>query len=237
MIPTLPPLLSSAFFNPMYHQADAIVLNVLGRAHGSNNSVTCIKREARDSCASQTRTRPVLLIFRSERREPHMHALHGTNCAEDGFTADHECPNSLLSSFLVPATSFPQMVQAACYQLVLDRKLGDYTLPDGWVVIGTGIEYPTILASDCRESAQSLRAVPVDLHTRAWTSNTVVPLKVPDCPEKHRRQDRLPPISSGPVIATLTEYASSSVRHRLRTGSPFVARYATDRCDPSRPEP
>jgi len=26
------------------------------------------------------------------------------------------------------------MTQAACYQLVLDRKLGEYVLPDGWVV-------------------------------------------------------------------------------------------------------
>jgi hypothetical protein len=30
------------------------------------------------------------------------------------------------------------MIQAACYQLVLDRKLGEYTLPDGWTVIAAG---------------------------------------------------------------------------------------------------
>jgi hypothetical protein len=29
-------------------------------------------------------------------------------------------------------------VQAAAYQLVLDRKLGDYELPDGWVVMAAG---------------------------------------------------------------------------------------------------
>jgi len=30
------------------------------------------------------------------------------------------------------------MTQAGCYQLVLDRKLGEYLLPDGWVVLAAG---------------------------------------------------------------------------------------------------
>jgi len=40
--------------------------------------------------------------------------------------------------FLDELTSAPQMTQADCYQLVLDRKLGEYVLPDGWVVIAAG---------------------------------------------------------------------------------------------------
>src|SRR6201997_2912019 len=40
--------------------------------------------------------------------------------------------------FLDELTSAPQMTQAACYQLVLDRKLGEYDLPEGWVVIAAG---------------------------------------------------------------------------------------------------
>lgn len=40
--------------------------------------------------------------------------------------------------FLDELTSAPQMTQAGCYQLVLDRKLGEYKLPDGWVVIAAG---------------------------------------------------------------------------------------------------
>jgi MoxR-like ATPase len=40
--------------------------------------------------------------------------------------------------FLDELTSAPQMTQAACYQLVLDRRLGEYVLPDGWVVIAAG---------------------------------------------------------------------------------------------------
>ena len=40
--------------------------------------------------------------------------------------------------FLDELTSAPQMTQAGCYQLVLDRALGEYRLPDGWVVIAAG---------------------------------------------------------------------------------------------------
>jgi MoxR-like ATPase len=40
--------------------------------------------------------------------------------------------------FLDELTSAPQMTQAGCYQLVLDRKLGEYRLPDGWLVIAAG---------------------------------------------------------------------------------------------------
>jgi MoxR-like ATPase len=40
--------------------------------------------------------------------------------------------------FLDELTAAPQMTQAGCYQLVLDRKLGEYQLPEGWVVIAAG---------------------------------------------------------------------------------------------------
>lgn len=40
--------------------------------------------------------------------------------------------------FLDELTSAPQLTQAACYQLVLDRKLGEYWLPPAWVVIAAG---------------------------------------------------------------------------------------------------
>src|SRR5579885_642412 len=32
----------------------------------------------------------------------------------------------------------PAMVQASLYQLVLDRKLGEYRLPDGWTIVAAG---------------------------------------------------------------------------------------------------
>jgi hypothetical protein len=40
--------------------------------------------------------------------------------------------------FLDELTAAPPAVQVALYQLILDRKLGDYCLPDGWHVIGAG---------------------------------------------------------------------------------------------------
>ena len=40
--------------------------------------------------------------------------------------------------FLDELTAAPQMTQAGCYQLVLDRRLGEYVLPEGWVVIAAG---------------------------------------------------------------------------------------------------
>lgn len=40
--------------------------------------------------------------------------------------------------FLDELNAAPGMVQASCYQLVLDRKLGEYTLPDGWAIVAAG---------------------------------------------------------------------------------------------------
>jgi MoxR-like ATPase len=40
--------------------------------------------------------------------------------------------------FLDELNAAPSMVQASCYQLVLDRKLGEYTLPKGWAIIAAG---------------------------------------------------------------------------------------------------
>src|SRR5579859_1220966 len=40
--------------------------------------------------------------------------------------------------FLDELNAAPAMVQASCYQLVLDRKLGEYTVPDGWAIIAAG---------------------------------------------------------------------------------------------------
>jgi hypothetical protein len=37
--------------------------------------------------------------------------------------------------FLDELAQAPPLVQAACFQLVLDRRLGEYTLPDGWSVV------------------------------------------------------------------------------------------------------
>jgi len=40
--------------------------------------------------------------------------------------------------FLDELTSAPPAVQAACYQLVLDRRVGEHELPPNWVVVAAG---------------------------------------------------------------------------------------------------
>ncbi len=40
--------------------------------------------------------------------------------------------------FLDELNAAPPLVQAACYQLVLDRRIGEYCLPDGWCIVAAG---------------------------------------------------------------------------------------------------
>lgn len=40
--------------------------------------------------------------------------------------------------FLDELNAAPPLVQAACYQLILDRRIGEYQLPDGWSIIAAG---------------------------------------------------------------------------------------------------
>lgn len=40
--------------------------------------------------------------------------------------------------FLDEITSAPPSMQAVAYQLILDRRVGDYHLPDGWMVVAAG---------------------------------------------------------------------------------------------------
>jgi len=56
----------------------------------------------------------------------------------------HWCQPSFLPTqgegvlFLDELNAAPPLVQAACYQLVLDRRVGEYVLPDGWTVVAAG---------------------------------------------------------------------------------------------------
>jgi hypothetical protein len=43
--------------------------------------------------------------------------------------------------FLDEITSAPPTVTAAAYQLILDRRLGDYAVPDGWAIFAAGNRY------------------------------------------------------------------------------------------------
>jgi MoxR-like ATPase len=50
--------------------------------------------------------------------------------------AQRHGPNGIL--FLDEITSAPPSVSAAAYQLILDRKLGAYEIPDGWAIFAAG---------------------------------------------------------------------------------------------------
>ncbi|HHH19167.1 MAG TPA: MoxR family ATPase [Campylobacterales bacterium] len=47
-------------------------------------------------------------------------------------------PDSKGILFLDEINTAPPSVQASAYQLVLDRKVGDYELPDGWSIVAAG---------------------------------------------------------------------------------------------------
>jgi hypothetical protein len=50
--------------------------------------------------------------------------------------ADRHGPEGML--FLDEITSAPPSVSAAAYQLILDRRLGEYQVPDGWAIFAAG---------------------------------------------------------------------------------------------------
>lgn len=58
-----------------------------------------------------------------------------TKWAIPDFLPKHKGPGIILIDELPAA---PQSVQAAFYQLTLDRQLGDYKLPDGWAIVAAG---------------------------------------------------------------------------------------------------
>lgn len=70
--------------------------------------------------------------------------LRGLPYIQDGRTfwsAPSFLPTDMSSCgilFLDELNQASQSTQAAAYQLILDRRLGDYKLPDGWVVIAAG---------------------------------------------------------------------------------------------------
>jgi len=56
--------------------------------------------------------------------------------AEASFLPDGSVPEGVL--FLDELNTAAPMVQASAYQLILDRKIGEYTLPDGWAIVAAG---------------------------------------------------------------------------------------------------
>ncbi len=64
--------------------------------------------------------------------------------------------------FLDELNAAPPLVQASCYQLVLDRRLGEYTLPDGWTIIAAGNRESDRAVTHRMPSALANRFVHID---------------------------------------------------------------------------
>jgi len=56
--------------------------------------------------------------------------------APPSFLPDGSKPKGIL--FLDELNTAAPMVQASAYQLILDRKIGEYSLPDGWAIVAAG---------------------------------------------------------------------------------------------------
>ncbi len=69
--------------------------------------------------------------------------------------------------FLDELNAAPPLVQAACYQLVLDRRLGEYELPDGWSVVAAGNREKDRAVSHRMPSALANRFVHIDFEVDA----------------------------------------------------------------------
>lgn len=72
--------------------------------------------------------------------------------------------------FLDELNAAPPLVQTACYQLILDRRIGEYRLPDGWRIVAAGnresdravvYRLPTALAN-------RMVHLEVEAHTGDW---------------------------------------------------------------------
>lgn len=67
--------------------------------------------------------------------------------------------------FLDELNAAPPLVQAACYQLILDRAIGDYRLPDGWAIVAAGNREKDRAVAYRMPSALANRMVHLDFET------------------------------------------------------------------------
>jgi MoxR-like ATPase len=72
--------------------------------------------------------------------------------------------------FFDEANAAPKTVEAPMYQLTLDRKLGDYVLPDGWSIVMAGNRETDRAIANRMSSALANRLIHIDyeLHLDDW---------------------------------------------------------------------
>ena len=109
--------------------------------------------------------------------------LRGIPTVQDGRAV--WCPPSFLPSdprssgvlFFDELSAAPPLVQASLYQLVLDRRVGEYTLPEGWRILAAGNRAEDASISFRMPAALANRFVHVDFEVdfddwRNWAVET-----------------------------------------------------------------
>jgi MoxR-like ATPase len=83
---------------------------------------------------------------------------------------ERDGPTGIL--FLDELNAAPPMMQAACFGLVLDRKVGDYELPAGWKIVAAGNRQSDRAAAQKMPSALANRFAHIDVEPDidAWTA-------------------------------------------------------------------
>lgn len=89
--------------------------------------------------------------------------------------ADRDGASGIL--FMDELNAAPASVQAACFQLVLDRKLGEYRLPEGWRIVAAGNRQSDRAAAQRMPSALANRFAHIDVEPDveswgAWAAAT-----------------------------------------------------------------
>jgi hypothetical protein len=125
--------------------------------------------------------------------------------------------------FLDELNAAPPLVQAACYQLILDRRLGEYALPDGWSVVAAGNREQDRAVTHRMPSALANRMVHLDFEVHledwlAWAENVSIR---PEVTAFLRFRPALlhtstPPGPNGPSLPAHWEFVSDIWRSRSR---------------------
>ena len=134
-----------------------------------------VNRIARDMNLDCTDIRAVLLDPVDLRGLPHINGDNRAHWATPDFLP--QAGTGVL--FLDELNAAPPLVQAACYQLVLDRKIGEYTLPEGWSVIAAGNRESDRAVTHRMPSALANRFVHIEFEAdiedwTAWALNNSI---------------------------------------------------------------
>ncbi len=108
--------------------------------------------------------RAVLLDPVDIRGLPKISADGQTSWCPPSFLPKESCSDSGIV-FLDELNAAPPLVQAACYQLVLDRRVGEYILPQGWTVVAAGNGERDRAVTHRMPTALANRMVHIDMQT------------------------------------------------------------------------